>query len=328
MSSESRLLRPFRVDRRLEEALRNTEFSYGNRRCKAGEHLLIEDRTFGTRRPILEWSSEEHFEEFKRDLALGAVGMGINESHLCLAVTARSGYLKLCERLFCHPLDDLEGLDRKVQLGETPDGSRPQVFCADSHGAVVDAYLALRRPINPAPLRPSRVAAWLAHASFRVECDSEPDLYRPQPLDDENRNRLRLDQETVRFLELDPTSLTLPLAEGDVPTFWVDEQFLTDVHRQGGSAVGKYFQMHLALGFFVGVILEFARNADRDEIPPYEDIRDSLIGRVARILAGTRADDSKREAMLMLCRKDPGRTVAYAEHAVGLRSAALKSLEQ
>ena len=328
MSSESRLLRPFRIDRRLEGAFRTTEFSYGDRRCKAGEHVLIEDRTFGMRQPVLEWSSDEHFEDFKRDLALGAVGMGIHESHLCLAVTARSGYLKHCERVFFQPLDDLDGLDRKVPLDKAPDGSRRHVFCAESHGAVVDAYLALRRPINPAPLRPSRMAAWFAHASFRVECESEPDLFRPQPLNDENRQRLRLAQETVRFLELDPTSLTLPLAEGDVPTFWVDEQLLTDVDRQGRSAVAQHFQRHLAFDFVVGIILEFARNVDHDEVAPYEDIRDSLIGRVARLLAGTRADDSQRDGMLKLCREDPGRAVALAEHAVGLRSAALKSLEQ
>ena len=328
MSSESRLLRPFRIDKRLEGALRNTEFSYGDRRCKAGEHVLIEDRTFGMRLPILQWSSEEHFEDFKRDLALGAVGMGIHESHLCLAVTARSGYLKLCERVYYQPLDDLDRLDRKVRLGEAPDGSRRQAFCAESHGAVVDAYIALRRPINAAPLRPSRTAAWFAHASFRVECESEPDLFRPQPLDDDNRQKLGLAQETVRFLELDASNLTLPLAEGDVPTFWVDEQLLTGLDRQGGSAVAQHFQRHLALDFIVGVILEFARNADEDEVASYEDIGDSLIGRVARLLAGTRADDSQRDSMLRLCRKNPGRAVAWAEHAVGLRSAALKSLEQ
>ena len=115
MSSESRLLRPFRIDKRLEDAFRNTEFSYGDRRCKNGEHLLIEDRTFGMRQPVLDWCSEEHFEDFKRDLALGAVDMGIHESHLCLAVTARSGYLKHCERVFFHPLDNLHGLKRKVR---------------------------------------------------------------------------------------------------------------------------------------------------------------------------------------------------------------------
>lgn len=328
MSSESRLLRPFQIDKRLEEALRNTEFSYGDRRCKTGEHLLIEDRTFAMRQPVLDWSSEEHFEDFKRDLALGAVGMGIHESHLCLAVTARSGYLKQCERVFFHPLDDLDGLERKVPLGEASDGRRRQVFCSESHGAVVDAYVALRRPIPPAPLRPSRIAAWFAHASFRVECESEPDLFRPQPLDEENRQRLRLAKETVRFLELDPSSLMLPLAEGDVPTFWVDAQLLTDVANRGGSVVAQHFQRHLALDFIVGVILEFARNADHDEVASYEDIRDSLIGRVARLLAGTRADDSQRDAMLKLCRDNPRRAVALAEHAVGLRSVALKALEQ
>lgn len=132
----------------------------------------------------------------------------------------------------------------------------------------------------------------------------------------------------MRFLELDPSSLMLPLAEGDVPTFWVDAQLLTDVANRGGSVVAQHFQRHLALDFIVGVILEFARNADHDEVASYEDIRDSLIGRVARLLAGTRADDSQRDAMLKLCRDNPRRAVALAEHAVGLRSVALKALEQ
>lgn len=328
MSSESRLLRPFRIAKRLEVAFRNTEFVYGDRRCKHDEHILIDDHSFGMRLPVLEWSSEEFFEDFKRNLALGASDMGIHESHLCLAITARSGYLKHCERVFFHALDDLDGLDRQVRLCDSTDGIRRQVFCAESHGAVVEVYLALRRPIKPAPLRPSRMAAWLAHASFRVDCDSEQYLFRPQPLDDASRKRLSLDQETVRFLELEPTSLTLPLTEGDFPTFWVDDQLLSEIDRQGRSVVAKYHQRHLALDVIVGVIVKFAHSADHDQDVSYKDIPDSLIGKVIRMLVGNKADDSQRDEMLRLCKKDPDKAIARAEHAVGLRSAALTSLEQ
>ena len=309
MSSESRVLRPFRIDKRLEGVLRRTEFStvIDIARQVSGYWSRTGPSACGL--PVLEWSSKQQFEEFKRDLALGAIGTGIDKSLLCLAVTARSGYLKLCERVYFHSLDDLDGLDRKVRLGERPDGSRREVFCAESHGAAIDAYVALRRPISPAALRPSRMGAWFAHASFRVECESHPELFRPQPLDDENRRRLRLGHDTMRFLELDASSLTLPFAEGDVPTFWVDEQLLSDLDRQGGSAVAQHIQRHLALDFVGGVILEFARHADEDASAPYEEVRDSLIGKVARLLAGSRADDSQRDSRLKLCREDPKRAL-------------------
>ena len=328
MSSESRVLRPFNVDKRLEEALRLAQFSYGDLRCAAGERVLVEDGRFGMRPPILEWCPEQHFAQFKRDLALGAVDTHIDKALLCLAVTARSAYLKMCELVYCHPLSDLERLERRVRLDHGPDGSRRRVFCAETHGAVVDAYIALRRPVKPRPFTPSRSGAWFGRASFRIECQSDAELFRPQPLDDEERARLGLADGAMRFLELDADSLTVPLTEADVPTLWVDEQLLTDLDRHGRSAVAQHIQRQLALDVIAGVVFEFARSRDEDATMLYEDLKDSLIGKVVRLLAGTRADDAQRDNMVKRCRNDPRWAIAHAEDAVGLRASALKSLEQ
>ena len=337
MSSESRVLRPFNIDERLEEVLSDVVFSYSGLQCTPGGRVLVEDRSFGLRSPVLEWAPEPSFAEFKRDLALGATTTGLDKSLLCLAVTARSGYLKLCELVYCRRLDDLEGLGRVVRLDERPGGSRREVFRAARHGAVIDAYVALHRGVEPAPLRPSRVGAWLAHASFRIECESDSELFRPMPLDDKNRNRLKLRASTSRFLELEGTSLAEPLANAEVPTLWVDEQLLGELDRMSASAVARHLQAQLALEVIGGVIFEFARlasgagdtvMADDYRDATYDAVKDSLIGRIARLVAGPGATDSQRDLMLRTCRDNPRLVVAWAEEAVGLRAAALKSLEQ
>ena len=334
MSSESRVLRPFSIDNRLEEVLNNAAFSYGGLQCPPGGRVLVEDRSFGLRSPVLEWVPEPSFEDFKRDLALGATATGLDKSLLCLAVTARSGYLKHCELVYCRRLDDLEGLDRVVRLGDRPGGSRREVFRAARHGAMIDAYVALHRGVEPAPLRPSRVGAWLAHASFRIQCEIDSELFRPMPLDDKNRTRLDLCSGTSRFLELEGTSLAEPLASAEVPTLWVDEQLLGELDRMSASAVARHLQAQLALDVIGGVIFEFARvasgaeaMADEYRDATYDVVKDSLIGRMVRFVAGPGATDSQRDQVLRTCRDNPRIVVAWAEDVVGLRAAALKSLE-
>ena len=59
--------------------------------------------------PTVTWAPEHRVEQFKRDLAAGAVATGIDASHLCLAITARSGFLKLYETAYSHPLADIAG---------------------------------------------------------------------------------------------------------------------------------------------------------------------------------------------------------------------------
>ena len=334
MSGESRTFRPFSIDGRLSGVLDQAEFSYGDLRCGAGERVLIEDRSFGMRTPTVTWAPEHRFEQFKRDLAAGAVATGIGASHLCLAITARSGFLKLYETAYSHPLADIAGVSRVIRLDDRPDGSRREVFSAESHGATVDAYVALRQALPTTPLRPSRIATWLAHASFRIECEGDSSLFRPRPLDEENRRRLRLRQGVTRFIEFDGGELTAPLSGSEVPTLWVDEQLITDIDRLHTSPLARHLQLQLALDFISGVVFEFSRQAasgaqlDDATSLTYEDIKDSLLGRVVRFVAGSRAASEEREQLLRACRDDPRLVVAWAEDSVGARAATLDALKQ
>ena len=328
MSSESRVLRPFEVADRLSGALRRARFSYGTLRCGADERVVVEDGSFGLRAPALEWSSGDEFDDFKRDLVQGAQETGVDKSLLCLAVTARSSYPKICELIWCHSLDDLDGLDQRVQLAARPDGTRWRAFCTETHGAVVDAYVARRRAGRPSPGRPSRMSAWLAHVSFRIGCESDSELFKPQPLNDQSRKDLGLPAKTMRFIEIDSgESVTTPLSESNIPTFWVDEQLLTDLDARATSSVAQQIQRQLAVDFITCVIFEYAMLSSDEASGLHDEVKDSLIGRIVRFLSPGASDDV-RDDVLRTCWKDPRRAAARAEHAVDVRAVARKSLEQ
>ena len=252
MSAETRTFRPFNVDDRLSESLSQAEFSYGDLRCGVGERILIEDQSFGMRTPTLSWSPEHQFEGFKRDLATGAAATGIDVSHLCLMVIARSSYLKVSEVVYFHPLAELKGIDREIRLGESDDGSRRHAFSTETHCATVDAFVTLHRSLPTAPLRPSQISTWLAHASFRVKRESDSTLYRPRPLDNENRDRLRLKKGVTRYIEFDSGELTSSVSGSEIPTYWVDEGLVTELDRLRNSPMAAHLQLQLALDFVGG----------------------------------------------------------------------------
>lgn len=332
MSGETRTFRPFHIDERLAGALGQAEFSYGDLQCGVGQRLLIEDQSFGMRSPTLSWSPEHQFKRFKKDLVAGITASGLDASQLSLIVTARSGHLKLCEVAYCHPLSDMVGINREIRLDKL-DGSRRHVFSTETHGATVDAYIALHRTIPIAPLRPYRMATWLARASFRIECESDSSLFRPRPLDEENRRRLRLRRGVTRFIEFEGGSLTEPISGSEIPTLWVDELLITDLDRLRNSPLARHLQLQLALDFISGVVFEFSRQtAGGDQhseyaVLTYEDIKDSLVGRIVRFIAGSRAGSDQRQQVLKVCRDDPRLAIAWAEDTVGARAATFKALE-
>lgn len=335
MSGETRTFRPFRVDARLSGVFKRTEFFYGDLSCTNGGRVLLEDSSFGKRTPAIEWAAKERFEDFKHDLTAGAIDTGIDPSHLCLVVVARSSYLKLSEVVYSHSLDDVAAIDRRVELGVRPDGSRRDAFSADTHSATVDAYVVLLRSLPRNALRPHRQAAWLARASFRIVCGtSEATLFRPTPLNDETRSRLGLPSGAARFIEFESENLTDPVHRSVLPTFWVDEKLLTELDRAHSSPTAHQMQLQLVLDFISGIVFEFSRQAADGELAQsygdlaHEEIKDSLIGRVVRLAAGRSADTDQLDRMLKDCINDPGRVVAQVEDAVKALAAMHKALDK
>ena len=335
MSRESRTFRPFDLDERLGSALDDAEFRFGDLRCIPGSRVLVEDQSFGFRAPSLVWRPEEAFEDFKKDLDGGATGMGLELAQLSLVVTARSSYLKHAEVVFRLNLADLESLTPFVALGSGADGERREVFRAGGHSVAIDAFVALSEDVPDRPLRPSRMGTWLARASFRIECESSSALFKPLPLSDTQRHRLKLRAGTVHFVEFDNCELTVPLSETERPILWVDENLLTTLDQQRNAPAGIQLQKQLALDVIRAAIHEYARQSseagslEADELASadYESISESLIGRIARLVAGGTSAKENCELALGMCRTEPNRAFAWVEDRIGLQSSVKRALE-
>ncbi len=332
MSSEQRTFRPFDVDQRLERALEGTELRFGDLTCEAGKSVTVDDGTFALRTVSLSWAAADGFSSFKGDLIAGAEEMGIDRRQVDLVVTARSGGLKLHELVFRQSFADLGDLNRSVVIEGSPEVSRRAVFLAETHGAVIDAYVVLTDDLEPSPhrsgMRPRRAGTWLARASFRIRTSAESELFRPHPLDAENRQRLSLRPETLTFVEFDRDDLLENIDEGVVLTYWVDEELLSTLDAQRASPQAQYLQRRIAVDLIGTVANAFSRavgdEGGHDRRRSYEELRGSIVGQLIRYLASATGTD--RDRVLNFCREHPEKAVALAEDAVGLRSAALKSL--
>ena len=148
MGSETRTFRPFLVDVVLSNVLDGTKFAYGDLMCEPGKRVVVEDASYSMREPVLAWSRADRFDQFKREIELGALNMGIHLSCLSLVVVAKSAYLKLSELVYQRSLDDLESVEREIKIGVRPDGSRRCMFHTETHGATIHAYIALNTQIK------------------------------------------------------------------------------------------------------------------------------------------------------------------------------------
>ena len=304
--------------------------------------MLVEDRTFSKRPASLVWAGENDFDEFKRDLRVGSVDSGFDPSLLVLVVAVRSGFLKSHETALVVSVSDLDQLDRVTLITSDPHGRRRRAFRSDTHGAVVEVLVALNRRLEPRPLAAWRKATWLAKSTFRVRCDVDNALFRPRPLDRETRDHWnRRDNvtwydDTTFFVEFDSgCDLTEKLSDTEVPTLWVDEELLTTLDRHRSTPVAGMIQTQMVLHLISRVTYEFNRQASGGgtegadvelDTLSYQELSGSIVGRIAKLIAGPRATAAQRNDVIDKMRTDPLVAVAWAETRVGLRSSLIESL--
>ena len=323
MSREKRTIRPYTVGSALRSALKSTEVRLGDDlSCAAGSSLTVDDGTFTRREVRIVWATESEFDRFRSRLTNAAADNGVHSRWLRLVVVARTGSLKLAEKLLDHGLDRIDDMERLTRLDLDPVGARRPVFCAGAHGTVVDAYVALSPDWTSGSLAerrlPKRAASWLARATFRLEASAKAAvLFQPRPLTDAIRQERRLPKGTLRFIDLGGQDLTEAIEGTPDVDVLVDGDTLTAINANGTSAAAVFFQRQLLLDFVSAVVFEYARVSDKSTSASYEDVKDSLIGKVVQLIA--EPNDQARDLVLRECRSDPARLVALAEDALHLR---------
>ena len=326
MSKETRTVRPFRTDG-LGTILDGIILRFGERDCGAAESIVVDDPGEFTRsRGEVIWAQEDEFDEFKRALIKGAAELKIDQSALGLFITASTTYLKRTQEVFHRPLDKLESLERVTLI--TPH-NRPVALQTGFHGAVIDTYLLLLRELEKRPLYPWRKGTWLSRAKFRVNVDKGADMYRLTPLDDAIRAQLGIPPKAMRYVDLGDTDILASYGDFVPPRFYVDDECLAQLDARHSSPIGVALQAQLVQDFVAGVLWYGVANDDECELDAksWEDIEDSLLGRVLRFIAGPGASAEDKMALLKTLYSNPEQVVARAEHAVDISKYILVALE-
>lgn len=326
MSQESRVLRPFSAPRAFERALQSARFHMGALVCEPNSRLAMESpEEFLQAAPVISWAhTDEELVSFKSLLCEGIKDSGIDPAALGLVVVAYSRYLQLADICFALPLDALETLERTHSFVQC----RPRALQASTSGARLFAYVALLTEQEQAPLRPWRKGHWLARVDFRIRvAESETSVFRPIPLGEAQRRELGLPAHTVRYFTLTDHDPFRPYSDTEAPGFYVDEDLLMAIDRTAGSPQGRAMQADLVRDFIANLVLSCARQPSERMNRSWDELKDSLLGRVIRLTAGQNATPAECTQVLDLLWNDPARLIARVEHSLDLRRTMIKSVE-
>ena len=325
MSREVRTVRPFQIGDSLDRVLEDVVFQFGSDECSAGGRIQVNDvDDYCRRRAELAWASEEGFEYFKISVSNAVAAIGIDPGALALLVTVATGYLKITEVVFRHPLSDLDNLSAIVNLSDP----RPKALRTGFHGAKVAAYLLLTEDIDPQPLRPWRKGTWLARAVFRLVSTSPTSLFRLTPLDQPQRDRLGLPQGVVRYIDLGDYEPRLPYDDLILPDFYVDEDLLASLATRPNSRLSRFIQVQLVQDFIWGVLRSPAVQEENFDDLSWEDLEDTLLGRMLSLIAGSKASNEQRYELIRMSKENPDKVLALAEDAIGLREELLAAVNE
>jgi len=326
VSRETRTVRPFRTGA-LEKSLDGVRLRFGEHECEPASSIFVADPvTFARNRGEIVWAEPEGFTDFKRRLTRGVERLDLNPSAVGLLVTASTTFIRRTEIVLECPLGDLDSLKRVALLTRS---ERPIALRTGFHGAVVEVYLLLLQRLPERPLQPWRKGTWLARAKFRINVDQGAALFRLTPLDNEQRELLGIPPKAVRYVDLDDFDVLEDLSNSSPPPFYVDEECLTQLSVRQSSPVGVALQGQFVHDFIAAVLWHSALYATDLEIESrhWDDVEDSLLGRVLRFAAGPGASEENLQILLKQVCSRPEHVLAKAEHAIDLGRHLLAGLE-
>jgi hypothetical protein len=261
------------------------------------------------------------FKVLKSKLARGLERLELSANWVELAVLLSNPRLKLVET-HRYPLDDLGTVSRRLDLVTSE--NRPAPLRTPTGGCSIDVYLVLSKTIEPVPLRPWRLGTWLARCRFHLRADTGDLEFAPIPLTVEDRARLGLPRDVVRFVKLEDSPVVAGIGD-DVVRMYVDQDLLAQLTATPNSPAARSFQRQLFLDAIRAVVTVALREQDFD-LMTMGDLEGSIVGRLVTRLAGRRpgeplADlEGRRDLYLTMLRDDPERFLAEVEARVNPKS--------
>lgn len=308
MSRELRIVPPFDVPPALRFVFEDTVLHFGDRNCPAGRRIVVDSDDFRGRDVRIVWAAGQT--QFRRTVVSGLSEANLGPGDVALVVLVQTRYLRLTSEALRVPFDALDALEPVSTL------DAKLLVAARHRGARVQILLLLTKDRTRRPLRPWRKGTCLARTEFSLDTDWFGQLFSPKALDAETRLELDLPPSTMRYIRLGDHDPLLPFRDTEEPDFYVDDGLLSRIHHWSGSPMAQMAQLQLVQDFVAAIVQRASsRLPSESALPPWQDVKNSLLGRMLTVAAGKRGDPA---LLLAEVRDDPNKVLARFEHQIGL----------
>lgn len=312
MSSERRTVRPYRGVRRVQAALEEVKLRLGDRTLEDGSRISVPVTTYiADRLEIVFTPDDDAFSLWRKELTEAVEGTGVAPEDAAVILLTSSTRLKTAEVAWQKTLPQLEACARHEVVATAND--RPETLNAPFGGCHAQLLVVLNRDLEPRPLRPHRRATWLARTNYKIVTDLGEIGFTPLPLTDEERERLELGPNALRFVEVD--SAIDPERAEDSLSVYVDEEVLAQLAANVTTPGAKSFQMQLFLDAMSTIIYTASAELKEDNAHSFSDAEESLLGRLLSKMSEREGDVDRdlAEKYWGDVREHPARVAAHVE---------------
>ena len=323
MSSETRTIRPFVGGADFQRALGRCALQRLDGSGAEGGDVRVDLDEFLNAPIILRFPGDT-----MELVHSGLASCDLRPRDVDLVVLVSSPRLRFVDVAYRAPLSELGESLTSLQVGEE---ERPRAFRAPHGGADIRVYFCLNKQLPQRPLMPWRKGTWLGMQEFRVRTELSGTGFVPIRLTDEDRQRLGLPPDTVRFVTLEDADPFDSSPSGDAVKLYIDGDLLDRLAVMSSTPFGKHLQRQLFLDAVTAVV--FAAHAEARERPELvsqhvDDFAGSLVHRLVGMVAGRGARSGEADARQSAYRRmleDPNLFLARVEARMGLRRTLLES---
>lgn len=289
MATETRLVRPYQDVSRAQDVLDRWIYRLGDDEFPADSSISISRFNYLSLQLAVAFDgSDEEFALARDDVGTALSELGISGDEVEFLIGTVTPRLKLHDVIHSQVLGADMELPREVIVGR----SSSRALRTPYGGCTVEVALCLARDIDADPdfpLRPRRKGTWLARSTLQLRTTSERAGFPVYPLTPEDRTRLNLSDETIRYVVLES-----PLQPSD-PTelrVYLDADLYSRVNAQPNSPGSRALQRELWVSTMSTIVLESVRSPDLTDTT-LDDLDETWLGRLIEWVAGPRRDDQR-----------------------------------
>lgn len=328
MSTEHRDFRPFESMASIDRYLSEWRILVGGEAVPVGARAILEDDRYLIANIDLVIPSGDHsFDRMVGEMSADLERIDLTIDDLGFAVNLSTSFLKISEYVHQMPFRDLRSAPSSLSLTE---GQRPEALRAPRSGCTITPIVYLRNEKERAPRRPWRFGTWISRAEFVVETARAFSGFTPLPLTPELKTSMGLAQKTLRFVSLEDLNPLEPGITEDSVKVYVDSSILAKLSAQPKSRGSVAFQRQLFVDA-VTAIVDGARSEDDFVDKSWDDVRDSLFGRVVELLIPSKSEPTAREsaaaAYLDMAKQSQTRFMTFIEEVAGVLDSVDDQLE-